>query len=68
VNRIDTGTGIIEVPTSAYVKLLEEQVKELRRLQREMDNRQNRLIRAHNKTVEELKMVRQELQNKVDFR
>lgn len=68
VKRIDLGDEMLEVPTSQYVKLLEDQIRELRRMQREMDIRQNRLIRAHNKTVEELKMVRQELQNKIDYR
>lgn len=68
VKRIELDGELMEVPTSAYVKLLEDQIKELRRIQRESDARQARLIRAHNKTVEELKAIRIELQNKIDYR
>lgn len=68
VKRIELDGELMEVPTSAYVKLLEDQIKELRRIQRESDSRQARLIRAHNKTVEELKAIRIELQNKIDYR
>lgn len=65
---VDVNGQDVSVPRTEYVKVLEDQVKQLRQSVREMENKLSRLVRSHNKVVEELRSVRNELSNKVDLR
>ncbi len=51
-----------------YVKVLEDQIKQMRTTLREVQNNQQRLIRESNKLNELIRMMQAELKNKVDLR
>lgn len=68
VKQIDLGDKILDVPTVAYVKLLEAQIKEVRNQHRELQNQHNKLVRQYDRLVNELRNIKDELNNKVNLR
>ena len=68
VKQLEVGDQLIDVPTAAYVKLLEEQIKEVRNQQRELLASHNKLVRKHDRLINELRKVKDELDNKVNLR
>ena len=68
IKRIVNGDQVIDVPSAEYVKLLEEQIRELRHQLRDNENKTRRLTNAHNKVLVELERIRQELKTKITLR
>ena len=65
---VDVNGQDVSVPRTEYVNALEDQVKQLRQSVRDGDTKIARLTRTLNKMIEELRSVRNELNNKVDLR
>jgi len=55
-------------PTAEYVSQLETQVREARNTIRELQTKQNRLLKNNNRIMEKLRQIEQELSNKIDIR
>lgn len=59
---------LVSFPRAEYVKLLEDQVKDAKLKIRDLEAKQNRLIRANNKIMEKIRQLEADLKNKVDLR
>ena len=59
---------LVSFPRAEYVKLLEDQIKEAKSKIRDLETKQNRLIRANNKIMEKIRQLEADLKNKVDLR
>lgn len=68
VRQIEVDGRITDVPTAAYVKLLEEQIRETRSQQRELQNGHNKMQRAMDRMTNEIRKLKDEMANKVDLR
>lgn len=68
IKRIPMGDQILELPTAAYVKLLEDQIRALRNEVREAQTHNRRLTNAHNKLVQQMDLLRRELATKLTVR
>lgn len=67
IQKIQLGNQQIDVPTYLYVKLLEDQLKDLRQQVRQQDQSIKRLIRALNRSIADQDGIRSELARKVDM-
>lgn len=75
MHEVNIGGKNVHIPSAVYVKLLEDQIKEMRRnlsdalkqVQR-LTNSVNRLNQTVSKQQNELKNLREDLRNKVDRR
>lgn len=65
---VDVNGEMVSFPRAEYVKVLEDQIKQMRVNVREMQNNQQRLIREINKLNDIIRTVQAELKNKVDLR
>lgn len=66
---LDMGDGTsITVPRTEYVQQLENQLKDARNRVRDLETKQQRLIKANNRIMEKLRQIEQELSNKIDLR
>jgi hypothetical protein len=68
IKRIPMGDQVLELPTAAYVKLLEDQIRALRNEVRESQTHNRRLANAHNKLVQQMDLLRRELATKLTVR
>lgn len=53
-------------PRAEYVEQIETQLKEARKKLQDMENKQNRLIKANNRIMNMLRDIQRELANKID--
>lgn len=67
IQKIQLGNQQIDVPTYLYVKLLEDQLRDLRQMVRKQDQMIQRLVRAVNKNTTEQDRIRGELAKKMDM-
>lgn len=68
VKRINLGDQIVDLPSAAYVKLLEDQIRALRTEVRECQTYIRRVTNAHNKMALQMDRLKQELATKVSLR
>lgn len=68
IQKLVLGDQQVDIPSVNYVKLLEEQVKDLRRELRETQSELKRTARIQNKLIEVINKLRTDLDNKVDMR
>ena len=68
VKQIEVNGQLMDVPTVAYTKLLEEQIRETRNQQRELHNAHSKMQRAMDRMTNEIRKLKDELANKVDLR
>lgn len=68
VKQIEVNGQLMDVPTVAYTKLLEEQIRETRNQQRELHNAHGKMQRAMDRMTNEIRKLKDELANKVDLR
>lgn len=68
IKQVEVDGQVFDVPTAAYVKLLEEQVKEVRNQNRELQNGLSKTNRHIDRLVNEIRKIKDELNNKVDLR
>jgi hypothetical protein len=68
VKQIEVNGQLLDVPTVAYTKLLEEQIRETRNQQRELHNAHSKMQRAMDRMTNEIRKLKDELANKVDLR
>jgi hypothetical protein len=59
---------LISVPRSEYIAALETQVRELRNQVRDLTTKQQRMVKANARVLEEIRQIKNELINKVDLR
>jgi septal ring factor EnvC (AmiA/AmiB activator) len=59
--------NIAEVPSARYVKLLEDQIKDLRQQIRQQEQSIKRLTRAINRSIADQDSIRDELSRKIDM-
>lgn len=65
---IEVDGQIVNLPKAEYVKLLEDQIKDMRNKVRDMETKQNRLSKTNARIIEELRQIKLELANKLDVR
>ena len=68
MKRLQFEDGFMDVPKIEYVRLLEEQIKDLRSKQREQISTNHRLTRAITKLQNQIQDLTVEVRNKVDLR
>lgn len=68
VMQVEIDGKLVDMPTLAYAKLLEEQVRETRNMHRELQNQHNKLVRQMDRMTNEMRKVKDELANKVNLR
>lgn len=69
VKTVDIGGGeLVSFPRAEYVKVLEDQIKQMRNQVRELQNNSQRLTRELSKVYDMMNRLQQELNNKVDLR
>lgn len=69
VATVDVGAGqMITFPRAEYVKVLEDQIKQMRTMVRELQGNNQRLTRELHKIHDMMRGMQQELANKVDLR
>ena len=69
VTTVDIGSGqLVTFPRAEYVKVLEDQIKQMRTSVRELQNGNQRLTRELHKIYDMIRTLQQELANKVDLR
>lgn len=69
VATVDIGAGqMVTFPRAEYVKVLEDQIKQMRTQVRELQNGNQRLTRELHKIHDMMRSLQQELNNKVDLR
>lgn len=64
----DINGELVTLPRADYVRVLEDQIKQMRNLVREMDTKHQRMTRNFNKMAETIRRLEQEMQNKIDLR
>lgn len=67
VQKIQLGNQQIDVPTYLYVKLLEDQLRDVRQQVKQQQQTIQRLIRAVNKNASDQDRIRGELAKKMDM-
>lgn len=55
-------------PKAEYVSQMETQLREARNKIRDLETKQQRLIKANNRIMDKLRQIEQELSNKIDVR
>ena len=69
VKTVDIGGGeLVTFPRAEYVKVLEDQIKQMRVTVRELQNNNQRLVREISKLYDMIARLQQDLANKVDLR
>lgn len=69
VKTVDLGGGeLVSFPRAEYVKVLEDQIKQMRVTVRELQNNNQRLTRELSKIYDMMNRLQQDLNNKVDLR
>jgi TolA-binding protein len=69
VKTVDIGGGeLVTFPRAEYVKVLEDQIKQMRVTVRELQGQNQRLVRELHKVHDMIGRLQQELNNKVDLR
>jgi TolA-binding protein len=69
VKTVDIGGGeLVTFPRAEYVKVLEDQIKQMRVTVRELQNNSQRLTRELSKVYDMMNRMQQDLNNKVDLR
>jgi hypothetical protein len=59
---------LVDFPTSRYVQMVEGQVKDLKVQIQQQKNDHTKLLRVISKLTEQIRIIRSELDNKVDLR
>lgn len=59
--EVEIGGKTVTIPSAAYIKLLEDQIKEFRQASRQQSNQITRLTNTVNKLSSELERVRQSI-------
>jgi hypothetical protein len=69
VATVDVGAGqMVTFPRAEYVKVLEDQIKQMRVTVRELQSNNQRLTRELHKIHDMMRAMQQELNNKIDLR
>lgn len=68
VKTVDLNGELVSFPRAEYVKVLEDQIKQMRVTVRELENTNQRYKREFNKVYDMLRTIQQDLANKVDLR
>lgn len=59
---------LVTLPRAEYIKVLEDQIRQMRATVRELENKYSRSLRSVAKVQEDIRRLEQELRNKVDLR
>ena len=65
---VEVDGKLVNLPKTEYVKLLEEQVKQMRATVQGYEGKYNRVVRQMGKLLEDVRRLELELKNKVDLR
>ncbi len=68
VKTVDVGGELVSFPRAEYVKVLEDQIKQMRVTVRELQNTNQRVNREMSKIYDMMRTLQQELAKKVDLR